>query len=115
MDLKDFFHSINFGRVRGMFMSYPFEFGDNAATIMAQLSCLDEMVGILPQGGPLSPYIANMMCRRLDKRLAEVARSHRCHFTRYADDITFSTNDISQDNIDDLIKLAKSSIEDYEK
>jgi RNA-directed DNA polymerase len=111
MDLKDFFHSIHFGRVRGMFMSYPFEFGDKAATIMAQLSCLDERVGVLPQGGPLSPYIANMMCRRLDKRLAEVARSHRCHFTRYADDITFSTNDISQDNINDLIKEASSIVE----
>ena len=111
MDLKDFFPSIHFGRVRGMFMSYPFEFGEKAATIMAQLACLDDKTGELPQGGPLSPYIANMMCRRLDKRLAEVARSHRCHFTRYADDITFSTNDKSQNNIDSLIKETSLVIE----
>jgi len=112
MDLKDFFHSIHFGRVRGMFMSYPFEFGEKAATTMAQLACLDDKSGILPQGGSLSPYVANMMCRRLDKRLAQVARDHRCHFTRYADDMTFSTNDVSQKNIDDLIKEASSVIED---
>ena len=111
MDLKDFFPSIHFGRVRGMFMAYPFKFGDKAATIMAQLACLDDKSGILPQGSPLSPYIANMMCRRLDKRLTEVARSHRCYFTRYADDITFSTNDKSQSNIDDLIKETSSIIE----
>ena len=111
MDLKDFFPSIHFGRVRGMFMAYPFEFGEKAATIMAQLACLDDKIGILPQGGPLSPYIANMMCRRLDKKLAEVARSHRCHFTRYADDITFSTNDVSQNNINGLIKETSSIIE----
>ena len=111
MDLKDFFPSIHFGRVRGMFMAYPFEFGKDAATIMAQLSCLDDATGILPQGGSLSPYIANMICRRLDKKLAQVARDHRCHFTRYADDITFSTNDVSQENIDDLIKETSKIIE----
>lgn len=104
MDLKDFFPSIHFGRVRGMFMAYPFKFGKDAATIMAKLSCVDDAAGVLPQGGSLSPYIANMICRRLDKKLAQVARDHRCHFTRYADDITYSTNDVSQENIDDLIK-----------
>jgi RNA-directed DNA polymerase len=112
MDLKDFFPSIHFGRVRGMFMAKPFEFGEKAATIMAQLACLDDKSGILPQGGSLSPYIANMMCRRLDQRLAQVARSHRCHFTRYADDITFSTNDVSQENIEDLIKETSTVIDD---
>ncbi|SVE13013.1 uncharacterized protein METZ01_LOCUS465867, partial [marine metagenome] len=90
---------------------YPFEFGEKAATTMAQLACLDDKSGILPQGGSLSPYVANMMCRRLDKRLVQVARDHRCHFTRYADDITFSTNDVSQENIDDLIKETSSVIE----
>ena len=111
MDLKDFFPSIHFGRVRGMFMAKPFEFGENAATSMAQLACLDDKSGILPQGGSLSPYIANMMCRRLDQRLADTARNHRCHFTRYADDITFSTNDVSISNIDDLIKETSLIIE----
>lgn len=94
VDLKDFFPSIHFGRVQGMFMAPPFHFGEEAATTMAQMSCLDNKKGKLPQGGVLSPYIANMLCRRLDKRLAELARENRCRFTRYADDITFSTNDV---------------------
>jgi RNA-directed DNA polymerase len=70
IDLKDFFPSINFGRVRGMFMGPPFKFGEEAATAMAQMSCLAGSEDTLPQGGVLSPYIANMLCRRLDARLA---------------------------------------------
>jgi len=96
VDLEDFFPSINFGRVQGMFMAPPFNFGREAATTMAQLSCLDSGGRELPQGGVLSPYIANMLCRRLDKRLARLAQENRCRFTRYADDMTFSTNDIQK-------------------
>ncbi|MFC1695221.1 reverse transcriptase domain-containing protein [Pseudomonadota bacterium] len=92
VDLEDFFPSITFPRVQGMFKAPPFRFGNEAATTMAQMACLDTDTSCLPQGGVLSPYISNMMCRRLDKRLARLAQEHRCHFTRYADDITFSTN-----------------------
>jgi len=111
MDLKDFFPSIHEDRVRDMFMGKPFSFGKEAATIMAQLSCLNDGSGILPQGGALSPYVANMLCLKLDKKLAKVAIKHHCNFTRYADDITFSTNDISEDGIENLIKETSNIIE----
>lgn len=88
-DLKDFFPSINFGRVRGMFKSKPYDIGTNAATILAQICCFENQ---LPQGAPTSPIIANMICGRLDSQLQKVARENRCYYTRFADDITFSTS-----------------------
>jgi RNA-directed DNA polymerase len=92
-DIKDFFPSIHYGRVEGMFTKYPFQFGLQAASALARISCLPESEGgALPQGGITSPYIANMLCRKMDFRLMKLAESMRMHYSRYADDLTFSTN-----------------------
>jgi RNA-directed DNA polymerase len=88
VDLKDFFPSINFGRVRGLFMAKPYGLPAEPATVLAQI-CIYE--NELPQGAPTSPIVSNMICRRLDFALQELAREHRCTYTRYADDLTFST------------------------
>jgi retron-type reverse transcriptase len=89
-DLKDFFPSINFGRVRGFFMKNKhFLLEEKAATIVAQLACHNNG---LPQGAPTSPVISNLVANHLDIRLSRVATKNRCTYTRYADDITFSTN-----------------------
>ncbi len=90
VDLKDFFPSINFGRVRGLFMAAPFGMGPAAATVLAQL-CTDR--NGLPQGAPTSPHLSNLIAAGLDRRLARLARENRVRYTRYADDITFSTKD----------------------
>ena len=89
IDLKDFFPAINFGRVRGMLMAKPYSLPGDAATILAQICCHKNQ---LPQGAPTSPVISNMVCAKLDSDLQRLAQRHRCYFTRYADDITFSTN-----------------------
>ena len=88
VDLKDFFPSINFGRVRGMFMAYPFDLTTDVATVLAQICCHK---GELPQGAPTSPIISNLICRGLDARLAKFASVAHCSYTRYADDICLST------------------------
>ncbi|MGH9194342.1 MAG: adenylate/guanylate cyclase domain-containing protein [Acidimicrobiia bacterium] len=88
LDLVDFFPSINFGRVRGLFLAGPFNCTSEAATVLAQICCSD---GQLPIGAPTSPVISNMICRRLDRELRVLAQQHGCRYTRYADDITFST------------------------
>lgn len=89
-DLKDFFPSINFGRVRGFFIKNKhFLLEEKVATIVAQLACHN---GFLPQGAPTSPVISNLVANHLDIRLSRIATKHRCTYTRYADDITFSTN-----------------------
>ena len=89
LDLKDFFPSINFGRVRGMFLSSPFNFNSEVATALAQICCHSNQ---LPQGAPSSPIISNIICLKLDILLRNYALENKCFYSRYADDITFSTS-----------------------
>lgn len=89
IDLKNFFPSIHFGRVFGMLKAEPFCLGERIAREIANLCCCDNM---LPQGAPTSPILSNFVCWQLDNQLYQLARSCRCTYTRYADDITFSTN-----------------------
>lgn len=89
IDIKDFFPSIHFGRVKGMFQSRPFSFDERLARELANLCCYEQR---LPQGAPTSPVISNFICWKLDNQLYRYAKRHRCVYSRYADDITFSTN-----------------------
>jgi len=88
VDLKDFFPSINFGRVRGLFIAAPYNRNAVVATVLAQICCFSNQ---LPQGAPTSPTVSNMICAKMDAQLQQLARRHKCTYTRYADDITFST------------------------
>ncbi|MEO1503419.1 MAG: reverse transcriptase domain-containing protein [Pseudomonadota bacterium] len=89
VDLADFFPTINFGRVRGLFMAQPFLMGDKAATVCANI-CTHR--NGLPQGAPTSPILSNYIATALDRRLNRLARENGLKYSRYADDITFSTN-----------------------
>lgn len=89
IDLEEFFPSINFGRVRGLFMAEPFCLGPAAAALFAQLCTYRNG---LPQGAPTSPSLSNFIAADLDRRLARLARESNVRYTRYADDITFSSN-----------------------
>ena len=71
-----------------MLMAAPYSLPDEAATTIAQIACFN---GRLPQGAPSSPVITNMICIPLDNSLMRLAKSTNCVYTRYADDITFST------------------------
>ena len=90
VDLEDFFPSINFGRVRGRLTSRPFSIPDSVATVIAQLCCYEDE---LPQGAPSSPVLSNIVISGMDADLERLSRKHRCTFTRYADDLTFSTDE----------------------
>ena len=97
LDLKDFFSSINFARVQGLLKAEPYKLSHQVSTVLAQICChefeLDEQLDTrLPQGAPTSPVISNMICASLDRKLQYLAKKHRCIYTRYADDITFSTS-----------------------
>lgn len=89
IDLVDFFGTINFGRVRGLFMAQPYNLPEKLATVIAQICCNNNA---LPQGAPTSPIVSNMLCSKMDSDLRKLAKKFRCRYTRYADDITFSTN-----------------------
>lgn len=89
LDLKDFFPSIHFGRVKGMFQAKPFCFDEQLSRELANICCCEQS---LPQGAPTSPVISNLICWKLDNQLHSFAKRVRCVYTRYADDITFSSN-----------------------
>ncbi len=92
IDLKDFFESFHFGRVAGYFeKNNYFKLPHDVAIMMAQLTCYK---GALPQGAPTSPIITNLICQILDYRILAIAQKYRLDYTRYADDMTFSTNNI---------------------
>ena len=89
-DIENFFGSIHFGRVRGFFIhDNSFKLDPAVATIIAQIACHNN---VLPQGSPCSPIISNLIGNILDRRLIALARNVHCTYTRYADDLTFSTN-----------------------
>jgi RNA-directed DNA polymerase len=90
VDLEEFFPSINFGRVRGYFMrDRSFSLHPDTATLIAQIACYQ---GALPQGSPCSPVISNLIANVLDIHLVRLASKVGCTYSRYADDLTFSTN-----------------------
>ena len=103
IDLKDFFPSITYQRVKGFFVSLGY--AEKVAVALA-LICTDgerEKLHVdgqtwsiargerrLPQGAPTSPAIANAIANRLDKRVIAAAHKLGFTYTRYADDMTFS-------------------------
>jgi retron-type reverse transcriptase len=96
-DLKDFFPSISKSRVWATLKHPPFNFNDTIADAIAGLCCTEIFVEgetrrALPQGSPCSPILTNIVCRNLDRQLHKLAKKHNLRYSRYADDITFSSN-----------------------
>ncbi len=108
-DIKDFFPSINFGRVLGFLeKDHCFQLKKPLSVQVANLLCYRN---VLPQGAPTSPLISNLICGVLDYRLLSIAKRFRMSCTRYADDITFSTNaSYSEEEIKDFIKIIYNEI-----
>lgn len=91
LDLASFFDSFHFGRIQGYFeKNNHFKLPHDVAVVLAQLTCYQ---GRLPQGAPSSPIITNLICQSLDAHLLKAAKKYKLDYTRYADDLTFSTND----------------------
>lgn len=107
LDLENFFDSFHFGRVKGFFeKNKDFKVPKEIALIIAQLTCYK---GALPQGAPTSPIITNLICKILDIRILKLAKKYKVDYTRYADDLTFSTNkknfpDFKEEFLEELAK-----------
>jgi retron-type reverse transcriptase len=104
-DLSDFFPTIHYNRVMGLFARLGYAVGNarfsrsdrsrQIAPTLARLCCYTPVpcewgTATLPQGAPTSPAITNLVCRRLDSRLEGLAKRNKGVYTRYADDLTFS-------------------------
>src|SRR5207253_493823 len=76
--------------VRGYFIrDKNFVLNEKVATVIAQIACHENA---LPQGSPCSPVISNLIAHVLDTHLVRLASRVGCTYSRYADDLTFSTN-----------------------
>ena len=96
LDIKDFFPSIPQARVWGRLKARPFCFNKELASVIAGLCCMkvvteDAEMYILPQGAPTSPLLTNAICDKLDFKLSRLAQHYGVKYSRYADDITFSS------------------------
>lgn len=103
MDLRNFFPTVNYRRVKGVFRKAGYR--EQIATLLA-LVCTESPREVvqsngktyyvslgprsLPQGAPTSPGLTNAICLKLDGRLSGLAEKYGWRYTRYADDLTFS-------------------------
>ena len=110
-DLENFFPTLSYPRVKGLFKSLGYS--AEVATVLAILTTEAEQKEValdgeilylytgqryLPQGAPSSPMITNLICRKLDKRMSGIAKTLNFTYTRYADDMTFSSNSYGKIN-----------------
>ena len=85
MDIKDFFPSVTYKKVFGVFRRCGYTI--DVSTMLAKLCCIHDR---LPQGSPASPAISNLVMKRVDARLGGYCRARSIRYTRYADDLAFS-------------------------
>ena len=129
LDLKDFFPSIPQARVWGALKSKAIGFNEDVASAVAGLCCTEidfyddkpvlatvdlpkgaktEKRNVLPQGAPTSPILTNIVARNLDRQLKHLAAKFGLNYTRYADDMTFSSNhNVYQEKGDFMTELYK--------
>ncbi len=125
VDLKDFFPTITYPRVRGMFRKLGYS--EALATLLALICTEPEVDDIqldgrtyyvtcserfLPQGAPTSPAITNIICRGMDARLTHTAEQLGFAYTRYADDITFSGSGDASCNVGRALRRIRYVVDD---
>ena len=94
IDLENFFPSIPQARVWKRLQLPPFNLSQEVANVVAGLCCHtneDGTKNVLPQGAPTSPILTNAICDKLDRKMAGLANRYGLHYSRYADDMTFSS------------------------
>lgn len=94
IDLENFFPSIPQARVWKRLQLPPFNLSQEVANVVAGLCCHtneDGTKNVLPQGAPTSPILTNAICDKLDRKMAGLAKRYGLHYSRYADDMTFSS------------------------
>ena len=107
IDLKNFFPSITARQVKRLFVSPCFGFNEQMANALTLLTTYESR---LPIGAPTSPVISNFICQQLDRDLISFCEENYMSYTRYADDLTFSSHaEITADNILDIVNLIQKN------
>lgn len=124
VDIENFFPSVEFRRIKTVLELAPFSLSQTREPIGFLIANICTENGVLPQGAPTSPILTNIVCQRLDRKLFSLSKKIKCAYSRYADDITFSSNltldketivQIEKTIIDEgfKLKLSKSRIQLY--
>lgn len=102
IDLEDFFPSISLSRVISIFKALGYS--NNVSYCLAKMCTSDNC---LPQGAATSPYLSNLAVRKIDWRLYHLCKKCGVIYTRYADDLTFSGNNIRYNFISIVNKIVE--------
>lgn len=87
IDLADFFPSITYPRVYGLFRALKFD--ENEAFMLARLTTHQSK---LPQGAPTSPAISNIIVQGLDRAMRNFSKNWEMDYVRYSDDLFFTNS-----------------------
>jgi RNA-directed DNA polymerase len=105
IDFDDFFHQLSQDRVFKIFQNAPFQFHKNTANLLAKLCTYK---GRLPMGAPTSPVLSNFACISMDKELQQWADNHNITYTRFVDDLSFSSKQlITQQDFLEIIRITE--------
>lgn len=105
VDLKSFFDNVTSKQVYNVFKAIGYN--QLMSTILTNTCTYN---GSLPQGGPCSPRLANLVCWKLDKRIQGFVGKRGISYTRYADDLTFSG--LNPLNVVQTLPMIKKIVED---
>lgn len=100
IDIKNFFPSINSDQVLSSYQDLGYS--ETGASLLTSLTTYK---GSVPTGAPTSPGIANLIFSPIDKKIISMCSRNNIKYTRYADDLTFSSQNFI--NGDFLIKISK--------
>ncbi len=90
-DFDDFFHQIKIENIAEIFRKNPFQFDKYTAYTLAKICTYK---GRLPMGAPTSPVLSNFYTLSLDQDISTWANRHKITYTRFVDDLSFSTKNI---------------------
>lgn len=115
LDLKDFFPTITRQQVAEYLTAEPFGFSSLAAKLVSGLATVRTKNNeeVLAQGFATSPTLSNFICREMDKEIASIATAQGITFTRYADDLTFSSDTDILRPQGELVQQVKTIVERY--
>ena len=105
LDIKDFYGSITAEMVYHQFREIGYN--EDVSNLLKNICTWKNG---LPQGAPSSAYLANLVCRRMDSRIAGYCNKHNIVYTRYADDLMFSADD--RDELRHLFSVIKHIVGD---